>query len=138
MDWLSPTAAGWLADLVLAAHVGIVLFVVLGQVAILVGGVRGWPWVRSFRVRMAHLVLMLVIVAQAWLGRLCPLTVWEQALREHAGQGAYAGSFIEHWLSRLIFFDAPWWVFALVYTLFATVVAGSWIAFPPRRKAATA
>ncbi len=136
MDWLSPTAAGWLADLVLASHVGIVLFVVFGQVGIVAGGMRGWAWVRSFRIRVVHLALMLVIVAQAWLGRLCPLTIWEQALRTHAGQGAYDGSFIEHWLSRLIFFEAPWWVFVLAYTLFALAVAGSWIAFPPRRQSA--
>jgi len=133
MQWLSPDLARVAADLVLALHVGVVLFVVLGQVAILVGGWRGWRWVRGFEFRATHLSLMLVIVLQAWLGRLCPLTVWERALREHAGQQAYTESFVEYWLSRLIFFEAPWWAFLLAYSVFAAMVAASWFWLPPRR-----
>jgi polyferredoxin len=133
MQWLPPTLASPLADLVLALHVGIVVFVVFGQAAILVGGWRGWRWVRGFKLRVAHLSLMLVIALQAWLGWLCPLTVWERALRGHAGQQVYAESFVEHWLSRLIFFEAPWWAFVLAYSIFAALVAASWIWVPPRR-----
>jgi hypothetical protein len=138
MQWLSPDLARVAADLVLALHAGVVLFVVLGQAAILVGGWRGWRWVRGFKLRAAHLSLMLVIVLQAWLGRLCPLTVWERALREHAGQQVYAESFVEHWLSRLIFFEAPWWAFVLAYSVFAALVAASWCWLPPRRASSNA
>ncbi|HZF96725.1 MAG TPA: DUF2784 domain-containing protein [Pseudoxanthomonas sp.] len=138
MQWLSPDLAHVAADLVLALHVGVVLFVVLGQVAILVGGWRGWRWVRGFKFRATHLSLMLVIVLQAWLGRLCPLTVWERALREHAGQQVYAESFVEYWLSRLIFFEAPWWAFVLAYSVFAALVAASWFWLPPRRASSDA
>ena len=77
---------------------------------------------------------MTFIAVQAWLGRICPLTLWEQALREQAGEQAYAESFIEHWLSRLIFFQAPWWVFVAAYTAFAVTVIACWFLLPPRRK----
>lgn len=133
MDALPPTAAASLADAILALHVGIVAFVVLGQLAILVGAWRRWSWIRHFRFRIAHLLLMLFIALQSWLGQLCPLTTWEQALRRHAGQAAYGGSFVEHWLSRLIFLEAPWWAFVAAYTAFAALVAGCWFAIPPRR-----
>jgi hypothetical protein len=66
------------------------------------------------------------IAAQAWLGRLCPLTVWEQDLRRLAGQDAYGESFIEHWLSRLLYWDLPWWVFVAAYTGFAGLVVRAW------------
>ena len=49
---LSPAVARWLADLILVVHVGIVLFVVLGQLAILLGGWRGWGWIRHFGLRV--------------------------------------------------------------------------------------
>lgn len=136
MDFLSPDIARWLADLVLVAHVGIVLFVLLGQFAILIGGWRGWHWVRGFALRMAHLVLIGVIVLQAWLGRLCPLTIWEQALRRRAGQASYEHSFVEYWLSRLLFFDAPWWAFVFAYTAFGALVIASWLWLPPQRRRA--
>ena len=134
MSNLSPDTARWLADLVLVTHVGIVLFVVLGQLAILLGGWLGWTWVRNFMLRIVHLGLIVVIVLQAWLGRLCPLTIWEQGLRQRAGQATYGDSFVEHWLSQLIFFDAPWWAFVVAYTLFGVVVLATWIWLPPRRR----
>jgi len=131
---ISPTTATLLADTILALHVGIVAFVVLGQFAILFGARRGWRWVRNFALRTAHLALMLVIALQAWLGALCPLTTWEQALRRRAGVDTYSGSFVEHWLSRLIFFEAPWWVFLAAYTAFAALVLLTWQQVPPRRR----
>jgi len=130
---LSPATAGCLADAILALHVAIVAFVVLGQTAILVGAWRRWRWIRNFPFRVAHLALMLFIALQAWLGRLCPLTVWEQALRVRAGQAAYAESFVEHWLSQLIFFDAPWWAFVAAYSAFGALAVASWWLIRPQR-----
>lgn len=127
------TAAALLADLILVAHVAVVLFVVLGQVLIVAGGIAGWGWVRRFWFRATHLGLIGFIVVQTWLGELCPLTIWEQQLRRAAGQAAYQESFIEHWLSRLIFYEAPWWVFVSAYTAFGALVLGSWLLWPPRR-----
>lgn len=138
MEMLPPGVAGRLADAILALHVGVVAFVVLGTLAILVGGPRGWRWVRHRGLRIAHLLLMLFIALQAWLGRLCPLTVWEQALRNRAGQATYDASFIQHWLSRVIFFEAPWWVFVAAYSAFALLVAFCWWRWPPRGASAVA
>ena len=56
MDALSPATAALLADAILILHVGIVAFVVLGAVAILIGGLRGWRWVRGFGWRLAHVL----------------------------------------------------------------------------------
>jgi hypothetical protein len=133
MSTFPPPLAGFLADAILVSHVGVVAFVLLGALAVTIGAWRRWRWVRGFRWRVTHLVLMGVIALQAWLGALCPLTVWEQALRRRAGEAVYAESFIEHWLSRLIFFEAPWWIFVAAYTGFAAFVLLLWWAVPPRR-----
>ncbi|RNF82083.1 DUF2784 domain-containing protein [Montanilutibacter psychrotolerans] len=132
---LSPVNAATLADAILALHVGVVAFVVIGTVLILIGGWRRWDWVRGFAWRVAHLLLMGFVVVQTWLGEQCPLTVWEQALRRRAGQLIHDDTFIEHWLSRLIFFEAPWWVFVVAYTAFAALVLLTWRLVPPRRDA---
>lgn len=133
MNALAPDTAARLADAILALHVGVVAFVVLGELAFLVGGRRNWGWVHHFGLRLVHLLLMIFVAAQAWLGALCPLTGWEQALRARAGEIVYAESFIEHWLSRLIFFEAPWWTFVAAYTGFALLVLLTWRWVPPRR-----
>jgi hypothetical protein len=125
------------ADLVLALHVAIVLFVVGGLVAIIAGNLAGWRWVNSIWLRGAHLAAIAVVAAEAWAGIVCPLTTLEASLRARAGLEGYAGGFVEHWLQRLIFFEAPAWMFTTAYTLFGFVVLAVWWAFPPRRTDST-
>lgn len=120
------------ADGLLLLHVLFVVFVVSGLALIIAGGIRHWHWVRNPWFRAAHVAAIGVVVAQAWLGRLCPLTVWEMALRERAGDAVYKVSFIAYWLDQLLYFDAPAWVFLLAYTAFAALVVISWFLVRPR------
>lgn len=123
-----------LADAVLALHVGVVAFVVGGLVLVIAGNLLQWPWVNALWFRVAHLGAIAFVVAEAWLGIVCPLTSLEAWLRTHARQGTYSGGFIEHWLQRVLYYDAPAWVFTVVYTLFGLAVLATWWYFPPRRK----
>ena len=132
MGPMSPDTARWLADALLALHAGVVLFVVGLLPLVLAGGALGWRWVRHLGLRVAHLSLMLFIAAQAWLGRLCPLTLWEQDLRRLAGQSGYSESFIELWLSRWLYWDLPSDAFLVGYTAFAGLVALAWRWVRPR------
>ena len=123
-----------LADFVLMLHVAVVVFVVGGWVLVVVGNVRGcWHWVNALWFRLLHLAAIAVVVAQTWLGITCPLTTLESWLRLKAGQSSYNAGFIEHWLGQLLFYDAPSWVFTLVYSVFGLLVAASWWTFPPGR-----
>ncbi len=120
------------ADLLLFLHVGFVVFVIAGLALILLGAARRWRWIRNPWFRMAHLAAIGIVVLQAWLGRICPLTTWEMALRAKAGDATYAGSFIAHWMQSLLYYEAPLWVFGLIYTIFAAAVVASWILIRPR------
>lgn len=122
------------ADLVLALHVALVLFVVGGFVAIVVGNLRGWRGVNRLGFRIAHLAAIGIVVAEAWFGVVCPLTSLEMWLRAEARGATYAGGFIEHWLSRILYHDLPPWLFTAAYSLFGLAVAASWWFFPPRRR----
>jgi len=124
-----------LADVVLTVHFGIVVFVVGALGLIVAGNLRGWAFVNGWWFRLAHLGAIGVVVAQAWLGIVCPLTTLENWLRGQAGQATYESSFIEHWLTRILFYEAPAWAFTAAYTLFALAVAAAWWRFPPRRRA---
>ncbi|MDO9400832.1 MAG: DUF2784 domain-containing protein [Polaromonas sp.] len=132
MNTLSPASSALLADLILVLHAAVVGFAVVGQLLFMAGGWCGWAWVRKGWVRVAHLALIGFVVVQSWLGAVCPLTRWEQQLRLQAGQPVDGQSFIAHWLSRLIFFDAPAWVFVAAYSLFGLLVLLSWWWIPPR------
>ncbi|MBI2992822.1 MAG: DUF2784 domain-containing protein [Gammaproteobacteria bacterium] len=126
-----------LADAVLVLHAAIVVFVVGGLVLVIFGNMLGWAWVNALWFRIAHLAAIGVVAAQAWLGAICPLTTLEMWLRAEARATTYSGSFIEYWLQRLLYYDAPPWVFVLVYSLFGLLVLATWWYFPPtfrRRK----
>jgi len=121
------------ADLLLLSHVLFVAFVILGLALVLTGKPLNWAWVRNPWFRVAHLAAIGIVVLQSWVGLICPLTTWEMALRERAGDVVYAGTFMSHWLGSLLYFQAPAWVFAVCYTVFGTIVVTSWFWVPPRR-----
>ncbi len=120
------------ADAILLIHAFFVAFVVFGLLLIFAGKLRYWAWVRNFWFRIAHLVAISVVVLQSWLGAICPLTIWEMNLRAKAGDTLYEGTFIAHWLDKLLYYQAPEWVFIVIYTLFGALVVGSWIWVRPR------
>jgi hypothetical protein len=128
---MTPSLYRLLADAVLALHLAVVGFVVFGLLAIFVGRAR-WPWVRKRWLRVLHLLAIAVVTLQAWFGWICPLTTLEMALRQRAGEASYAGAFIAHWLQMLLYYEAPIWVFALVYSAFGLLVLASWFMVPPR------
>ncbi len=124
---------GFLADVILVVHTLFVLFVVLGFVLTVAGLAAGWSWVRKRAFRAAHLAAIGFVVVQAWLGQLCPLTIWESTLRRRAGEAGYETSFVGHWLGRLLYYEAEPWVFTLVYTLFGAAVVVVWVLGRQRR-----
>ena len=128
----SQTLYSLVADAILVTHVLFVAFVVLGLILIFVGKFLSWTWVRNPWFRVTHLLAIGVVVLQAWLGVICPLTIWEMELRSKAGKTIYEGSFIAHWLNELLYYQAPWWVFVVCYTAFGGVVLASWFLVRPR------
>lgn len=118
----------WLADLVLITHLLFVMFVVGGLAAIWLGVWRHWEWIRNARFRIMHLAAILFVATESVLGKMCPLTVWEDQLRgaRHAQPG-----FIQRWVSRILYYDFPEWVFTGIYISFALLVAATfWLARP--------
>lgn len=131
---MTPSVYAMLADAVLLVHAAFVAMVVVGLVLTWIGWWRGWRWTRSPAWRWTHVAAISYVVVQTWLGADCPLTVLENDLRLAAGQSPYGEGFIAHWVGELIFYDAPEWVFAAVYTLFGAAIIATYYFYPPRRK----
>ena len=98
------------ADLVFLTHFAFILAVIFGGLIIL-----KWPklaWVHVPVVTWGFIVEL--------TGRTCPLTPLEQNLRMLAGQEAYQGSFIAHYLIPLIY---PQGLTAETRLFYATAIA---------------
>lgn len=116
-----------IADFVLSLHALVVLFNVGGLMMIVIGGPLGWAWVRQRGWRIAHVWLMGFVTIEALFGMTCPLTMLEDWLRGVATEQ----SFVQRWASALIYWNAPLWVFALLYAVFLLAVIATWFVWPP-------
>jgi hypothetical protein len=124
------------ADFIVILHAAYVSFVLFGQLAILAGILCRWEWIRNRTFRWLHLAAISIVVFESLLGIVCPLTTLESWLREQAGQAAYAGDFVGHWVHELLFYNLPSWVFTLIYAAFGLTVLAAFFIAPPRRRRA--
>lgn len=106
------------ADCVLILHFCYVLFVVGSLPVIWLGAWLKHPFVRNPWFRYSHLTAILLVVVESLLGIVCPLTVWENTLR----QVETANSFIQVWLHRILFYNVPEGVLTAAYIVFAVLV----------------
>lgn len=119
-----------LADAILVLHAAFVLFVVGALPAIWAGVALARPWALDPWFRGLHLAAIAFVVLESLLGYICPLTLWEDALR---GVPTEEG-FIRRWIHAWLFWSAPPWVFTAAYAGFALLVAATWWKWPPRRR----
>ncbi len=82
-----------MADAVVVLHLAFILFVVLGGLAVL-----RWPWLAWLHVPAA--VWGALIEFAGWV---CPLTPFENFLRERGGAVGYTGGFIDHYITAIIY-----------------------------------
>jgi uncharacterized protein DUF2784 len=82
-----------LADAVLILHLVFIIFVVLGG------------WLVAWRPKLIWLHLP-VVAWGIWIefsGSICPLTPFENWLRDRGGETGYSGGFIDHYLTDFIY-----------------------------------
>lgn len=115
------------ADLVLIIHFLYVLFVVGSLPVIWLGAWFKLTFVRNCWFRYSHLAAIVLVVAESLMGVVCPLTAWENTLR----RVETGGSFIQHWLHQIMFYDVPEGALTVVYILFAGLVAMTFKWVPP-------
>jgi len=120
-----------LADLLLVFHFFVAGFIVLGLILVWAGALAGWRWIRNPWFRYLHLAAIAFVAAEALLGYACPLTVWEDLLRG----GARPETFVGRWVARLLYYNAPEWVFTAAYCAWAAASLATLRLVPPRRKA---
>ena len=120
-----------IADVVLVFHFFIVVFIVGGLIFTWIGAAARWQWVRNRWFRYLHLAAIVFVALEAVFGYICPLTIWEDALRG----GARPESFIGRWVSRALFYQAPEWVFTTLYCVWAAATVATLRFVPPTQRA---
>jgi|SRR5688572_27562517 len=114
------------ADAVVVVHALFIVFTVLGGLLVL-----RWP-----KLMLLHLpAAAWGVIVQVKVGGRCPLTPLEWYFRERGGEAGYGESFIDHYVTSLIYVsDPPAWlhpalgVFVLAINLTVyTIIISRWI-----------
>lgn len=118
------------ADIVLMIHFFYVLFVVGSLPIIWLGAWFKLTFVRNRWFRYLHLAAILLVVVESLFGVVCPLTVWENTLRQIETDS----SFIQRWLHQIMFYNVSEGVLTAVYVVFASLVAMTFKWVPPNSR----
>ena len=115
-----------LADVVFVLHFSFILFVIAGGLLVL-----KWRWVVFL-----HIPAVIWGLAIEFLNAPCHLTPWEQQLLLRAGEEAYRGGFIDHYIVPLIYPDAnpSFFLVAGIFLLILNGVIYAWIIKRIRKK----
>ncbi len=119
-----------LADIVLAFHFALALFLVFGMTLIPLGFLYSWQWTRNRRFRQVHAGLMIFIAIEAIFAITCPLTLIEAQLR----QTSAPESFWAYQLNQLLYWDLPPSFFLMLYLACSLWVIYLWKKVPPKSK----
>ncbi|MEE3278584.1 MAG: DUF2784 domain-containing protein [Pseudomonadota bacterium] len=117
-----------IADAVLLAHFGVVVFITGGLVLVPVGYKLRWGWIGNRRLRYIHAGAMTFVALETLLGFTCPLTLIENYL---SGRNT-SESFIGYWVKRIFYYDFPVEYFAMLYVTCLAWTVAMWKLFPPR------
>ena len=133
---MSPTTAAILGDAVMVIHFIYIAIVVVGLAIIWVGAACGWRWVRNPWFRVIHSLMIGIVVAESIVGFECPLTTWENDLKQAAGMESNEGGFIATWMHKVIFYEGCTeednWKFTVAYIAFGSLVLLSFWLVPLR------
>jgi len=129
----SPAALRTAALAVLYFHFAVVAFNVFWLLAVPIGSLLGWRFVRNYMWRIAHIAALILVAAQAVAGRLCFLTIVQEYLQGRAGAEMGTPSLLTRIVSRAIYWPLPDWAFAPLYVLALVFAALLWRFVPPRR-----
>jgi hypothetical protein len=83
----------FLADVVVVAHAGFVVFVVLG-------GFLALRWRRTLWLHLPAALWGMLIEVDGWT---CPLTPLENELRQRGGEAGYTGGFVERYIVSILY-----------------------------------
>ena len=124
---------GFIADGIVLFHVLYVSYVVLGQIAIWIGWLVKWNWIRNFWFRATHLLAIGIVVFEELMNLRCPLTIWEETFRVKAGQSVTGESFLGRLLHTLIFYDVSPLVFRIGYIAAGIIILMTFVLCRPHR-----
>jgi len=123
------------ADSVIVVHFLFILFMLLGFLLTLYAVLFREKFFDRWVFRSLHLLGIFYVASLSILGKYCPLTILENELRSrYAMSSVYSGSFIVHYLEKLVYPDVNPLVIQIPTVFIAIFTIMVFIIKPPKIK----
>ena len=123
------------ADSVIVIHFLFILFMLLGFLLTLYAVLFREKFFDRWVFRSLHLLGIFYVASLSILGKYCPLTILENELRSrYAMSSVYSGSFIVHYLEKLVYPDVNPLVIQIPTVFIAVFTIVVFIVKPPKIK----
>jgi len=123
------------ADSVIVIHFLFILFMLLGFLLTLYAVLFREKFFDRWVFRSLHLLGIFYVASLSILGKYCPLTILENELRSrYAMSSVYSGSFIVHYLEKLVYPDVNPLVIQIPTVFIAIFTIMVFIIKPPKIK----
>ncbi|MEM2983019.1 MAG: DUF2784 domain-containing protein [Candidatus Bathyarchaeia archaeon] len=124
-----------MAEITVFIQLLFIIFLIGGFTVIVLGHFLKWPITRHLTFRTFHLIGFLIVVGFELAGLLCPLTYLEIWLRNKQDpESAYFGSFIAHYIEKIIYWEVPMELILLPTCAIAILTLLIFLISPPNRK----
>lgn len=120
------------ADIILLIHAAWVLFMIGGIIFTFAAYFRRslFEWAMF---RTAHLIGLLFTASLGIFGWNCPLTNIENSLRADGRGAVYPGSFLAHYLERIVYWEITQQTITIATIVLAVFVIATFVIRPPAR-----
>jgi len=122
-----------IADIIVIVHLVWILFMLVGFILTFCG----FFWKGFFDrwlFRTLHLFGIVYVSLLAIMGKYCPLTLWENSLREkYDSTLTYPGSFMIHYVEKLVYPDINPLIIIIPTIFIAVFISAIFIIRPPKR-----
>jgi len=122
------------ADTIIVVHFLFILFMLFGFFLTLYGIFFRHKFFDRWLFRLLHLLGIFYVVSLSILGKYCPLTILENELRlRYEVYSVYSGSFIVHYLEKLVYPDVNPLVIQIPTVFLAIFTIVVFIIKPPEK-----
>lgn len=122
-----------IADSIVMIHFAWILFMITGFI-LTIRGFYHKEFFDRWLFRTIHFIGIAYVSLLAIMGKYCPLTLWENALRAEYGSNlTYPGSFIIQYTERLVYPDINPWIIVIPTIFIAVFTIVVFILKPPAK-----
>ncbi len=124
-----------IADMLIVIHFIWIVFMIWVFLKTIISVIKkNYKFLNNVIIRTLHLLGIFLVAIFIIIDKPCPITIWENKFRMLAGETVYKGSFIVHYIEKLVYPDVPPYIVEIPSILIGLITVIFYIFIFPFKK----